>query len=143
MTGFINILPYLQYNHSGTQGSIKFNLQQIKEKVSKEINGMNNLSEDLDDYFVVAPSHSQKLEEQGSHNSLFLSIARFLLYKLYFVNKFYELYLRNVVFRDIDLIDTFVFDSDISLQELLRKKLCHYWLSNIGDCNDLSRTKYK
>ena len=138
MTGFFNILPYVINN-----GQKNMSLQQFKEKANKEINGMNDLSEDLADYFIIAPANSQKFEELATHNSLYLAIARSLLYKLYFVNKFYEHYLRNVVFRDISFIDTFVFDSDIALQELLRIKLCLHWLANIGDTKDLSKTKYK
>ena len=82
------------------------------------------------DYFVVQFESTRQLENAGADNSLFLLIARALLYKLNFVDESYEAVLRNHIFQGL-LPKDYRFDSDMSLQELVRKRLCLYWLSYV------------
>ncbi len=95
------------------------------------------------DYFIVQPELALKMEEAGAGNSLFLAIARALLYKLYYRDHNFEPTMRSVYFSDIDLIASFKFDSDLALQEVIRKKLCLFWLSSLKAQNSLNHTKYK
>ena len=80
------------------------------------------------DYFVVTFESTRQLEQAGADNSLFLLVARALLYRLNFVDQGYGTVLRTQVFQGL-VQEGYRFDSDMSLQELLRKRLCLHWLS--------------
>ena len=84
----------------------------------------------LSDYFVVSFESTRQLEQAGSENSLFLLVARAILYRLSFVDESYETVLRNQIFHGLIHKD-YRFESDMSLQELIRKRLCLYWLSYV------------
>ena len=101
-----------------------------------------NPSQVFHDYFIVQPEQGIRMEEAGADNSLFLAIARALLYKLYFRDHTFEHTMRTVYFSDLDLIERFRFDSDLALQEIIRKKLCLFWLKSLKTPNSLNHTKY-
>ena len=132
-----DILPYvLQFNC--LEKNIKSNDRQTSH--ASQFKDVNNLFEskehpsiEYDDYFEVSPEHTKLIEKQAPDNSLFLAVARSLLYKVYFFDKKYEFVLRNLCLDDGFLRDEFKFDSDLSLQEVLRKKLCKHWLSFVVD----------
>lgn len=135
----VDILPYvLQYNFSGPPGRDYF-----KENQAKLLDGVASSPEPSccpDDYFPVEPGHTQLQEKLGSENSLFLAIARSLLFKMEFEKRNYECALRDVYFSDVDFIAHFNFDSDLALQEVLRKKLCLFWMNNVANYNS---SRYK
>ena len=85
------------------------------------------------EYFVVEPEHTLKLEQLGSDNSLFLAIARAFLFKIHFEDKLFELVLRNCLTLNDDngCIEPIQFDSDVELQEIIRKRLCLHWMNSI------------
>lgn len=81
----------------------------------------------VDDYFLVEPEHTHSMELSGSDNCLFLALARSFLSKFYFENKKYEFIIRLFCFNNIN--SKYNLNSDVNLQQILRKKLCLYWLS--------------
>jgi hypothetical protein len=95
----------------------------------------------FEDYFEISPDQSKRVEAFAPDNSLFLAVARALLYKIYFVDRNYEFLLRRVYLSDVD--DEFVFNSDLTLQELLRRNLCIYWLSHVVDGEFVPHCKYQ
>ena len=82
------------------------------------------------DYFVVSFESTRHLEQAGSDNSLFLLMARAILYRLNFIDENYASFLRCQLFHGL-ISDDYRFDSDMSLQELVRKRLCLHWLSRV------------
>lgn len=87
-----------------------------------------------EDYFEVTNARAgisgKRLETYGAENSLFLAVARSILYKVYFIDNKYKSLLRRVY---ADCLETsgeaqIKFNSDMKLQEALRKSLCTYWL---------------
>lgn len=86
-------------------------------------------SSNYDDYFEI-DDYSPSIHYTPD-NSLFLSLARALLYKIYHVDRKYEFMLRRIYLLRVD--DHFEFTSDLTLQELLRHNLCLYWLSHVVD----------
>ena len=119
--------------------SLKSYLESISAKFKAE---SREPSRKYEDYFQVVPEHTKSLEQQSSENSLFLAVARSLLYKIYFVDRKYEFILRNQCFEDTFLKEKFRFDSDLALQEVLRKRLCSYWLSFVKDGKFKNDCKY-
>jgi hypothetical protein len=109
---------------------------------STNIVDLNKISNKFDDYFCVESENTLKLEELGSQNSLFLALARCFLYKIYFEDFNYEYVLRNAYLKNISFIQSFQFDSDMALQEIIRKKLCLHWLENAYNINKFNCTKY-
>ena len=93
-----------------------------------------------DAYASIVPEWTRRVEVLAADNSLFLSVARALLYKIYFVDRKYEFLLRCVYLSEVS--DEFTFDSDLALQELLRKNLCIYWLSNVVAGEFVPHCKY-
>lgn len=131
-----DVLSYaLQYNFS-TKSEANVYLEPLPYFLTKS---NVNYSESIQDYFTIYSEKTFKLEESGSGNSLFLALARAILYKLAYENPYYEFILRNICFSDIEYIDNFKFDSDLALQQLIRRKLCLYWLKSLPD---LTKTKY-
>jgi hypothetical protein len=98
-------------------------------------------SRHFDDYFEIVPDQSEKIELLAPDNSLFLAIARALLYKIYLIDRKYEFLLRRVYLHEVN--DEFVFDSDLTLQELLRRNLCIFWLSHVIDGEFVPHCKYQ
>lgn len=144
-----DLLPFvLQFDsHSASQiDSAQSSKNEIEfEPVKFSFNfDMEKPSTNYEDYFIIEPDHTKQLELQGANNSLFLSIARCILFKIHFVDKKYEFLLRNAFLNDVLPIKaSFSFDSDMVLQELLRKKLCLYWLSHVVNGEFKSNCKYK
>jgi hypothetical protein len=144
-----DLLPYvLQFDASsapridGAQSN-KNETEFEPVKLSFSFN-MERPSTNYEDYFLIEPEHTKQLELQGSSNSLFLSLARCILFKIHFFDKKYEFLLRNAFLHDVlPAKAAFSFDSDMVLQELLRKKLCLYWLSHVADGEFKSNCKYK
>jgi hypothetical protein len=96
------------------------------------------------DYFIVEPEMTKTLEIHGSENSLFLAISRALLYKIHFVDKNYIYVLRDVLLKSAIDTKEFQFTSDIALQEVIRKRLCLFWLSHVQDGQFIhNNCKYK
>jgi len=125
------IVPYvLQFEtnkkNDGPIADTKFN------EASNFLVNKGKISDNYNDYIEVSPEHTKQMERMGSENSLFLAIARSLLYNIHFVDEKHESFLCNL-FIDDDKRQKLKFDSDLSLQELLRKKLCLYWLSFVND----------
>jgi hypothetical protein len=145
-----DLLPYVLQFDSRTAPQID-NAQSSKNEIEFEpvkfsFNcDMEKPSNNYDDYFIIEPEHTKQLELQGANNSLFLSIARCIIFKIHFVDKKYEFLLRNAFLNDVlpAKPTTFSFDSDMVLQELLRKKLCLYWLSHVVNGEFKSNCKYK
>ena len=138
-----DILPYaLQYNFKDTKplSLDSFEWKKTQNDIYKSQN-YQKPSKNLNDYFEITPNWTQKLEINGAENSLFLAIARSLLHKVIYNDSYYENILRNCTFSETDFIKDFKFDSDIALQELLRKKLCCYWLKNVKN-SSFNNTKY-
>ncbi len=98
---------------------------------------------DPKEFFAVELGESmQKLETLGCHNSLFLAVARALLFKIHYENQNYVDTLRKACFSDVDFIPAHCFDSDLALQELLRRALCLFWLRTVKqNYSNLSKTK--
>lgn len=94
----------------------------------------------LDDYFIVQPEHTKAMELAGCDNSLFLALARSFLYKFYFENKKYEFIIRLFCLNNLN--SKFKLDSDVTLQQVIRKKLCYYWLSFISEGKFVKNCKY-
>ena len=133
-----DILPYvLQFNSVEKSKSKNSRVRPQQVPLFREANNVfthkEQPSHDIGDYFEVAPEHTKQMEKLAPDNSLFLAVARSLLCKVYFFDRKYEYVLRNVCLDDALLRDKFKFDSDLSLQEILRKKLCTYWLENVVD----------
>ena len=136
-----DLLPYvLQFNFKATTDQT---IDSVMNKNYQKFE-LNNFDMEpslrLDDYFLVEPEITKQIELIGSGNCLFLAVARALLYKLYFENQKYEFIMRNIYFNDVK--DQFKFDSDLALQETLRKKLCIYWLSFVQDGKFVENCKY-
>ena len=132
------ILPYV----------LQFDCFKVQEGPAKKLNIGNKYldnkekpSDKYNAYIEVSPEHSKQMERLGSENSLFLALARSLLYRVYFVDETYVSHL-NCLFFDEER-PKFKFDSDVDLQELLRKKLCLFWLSFVNDGKFKSNCKYK
>ncbi|CAF0784315.1 unnamed protein product [Brachionus calyciflorus] len=100
------------------------------------------ISYDKDEYFQVCIETTLPMEESALDNSLFLQVSRALLYKIYFLDEKYEFLLRKPLNKYIGLDRNFCFDSDIALQEKLRKLLCVYWLNFILNGQFLPYCKY-
>jgi len=96
-----------------------------------------------EDFFTVELDENiQNLEKLGCHNSLFLAVSRALLFKINYEDQDLAENLRNVCFSNIDGISSFCFNSDMALQELIRKALCLYWLK-VAKRNYLNLSKSK
>lgn len=101
-------------------------------------------STDLADYFEVLTvrSNSSNLESFGCENSLFLAVARSILFKIYSIDRKYKYIIKKIyaAYLGNGLDAEFKFNSDMKLQEAIRKSLCIYWLGFvfngqfIGDC---------
>jgi len=129
------ILPYvLHYECFKENGvsSCKLSAEEKFDEASSYLTSKERPSYNYTDYIEVSPEHTKQMERMAPDNSLFLAIARSLLYKVHFVDKRYQAYLRRFCF-DGDERRNLTFDSDLGLQELLRKKLCLYWLSFVSD----------
>lgn len=98
----------------------------------------------FDDYFEVQTQlNAKQLESYGLHNSLFLAVARSLLYKIYFVDRKYKYLIKAAYANCMDELDVeFKFDSDMKLQEILRKSLCVYWLGFVHNGEFVNECKY-
>lgn len=131
----------LQYNSQCPSSKLTDNSTQLR-MIENLHNEPKNPSQLFHDYFIVQPEQGIRMEEAGAGNSLFLAIARALLYKLYFRDHTFEHTMRTVYFSDLDLMERFRFDSDLALQEILRKKLCLFWLKSLKTPNSLKHTKY-
>ena len=113
------------------------NFTQIESKQSRNVKHDNledlkqfeqpKLSDRLDDYYYIEPEHTLWFEELGTENSLFLAVARALLYKMYFEDLNYRFIIKHIYFKT----DEIKLDSDNNLQRLIRKKLCLFWLSKV------------
>ena len=124
--------------------------KKLKNQQMQSVNILNKLidfrmefeppSDQFVDYFEILPERTRSLETQGSGNSLFLSMARALLYKVNLVDKKYQFMLRKMYLlcnkNDSD------FDSDMQFQQILRKNLCMYWLSFVVDGEFKIGSKY-
>ena len=96
------------------------------------------VSERLEDYYRIEPEHAKHFEELGSENSLFLAVARAILYKMYFEDLNYRFIIKHIYFKT----DEIKLDSDNHLQRLIRKKLCTFWLSKVQS-NLFNSSRYK
>lgn len=99
----------------------------------------------FDDYFQVETLKGcAKIESCGLHNSLFLAVARSLLYKIYFIDRKYTCLIKAVYANCLDEPNTscFDFNSDMRLQEVLRKSLCVYWLGFVHNGEFIRECKY-
>ena len=113
-----DLLPYvykvnMQFDYTGHES----------EKTTADIGSGDY---DYDDYLEVLPYKTSLLEYNGAENSLFLAIARSLLYNINFV----ERDILNKICLD-NSNENLKLGSDLNLQQVLRKHLCMYWLSNV------------
>jgi hypothetical protein len=127
------ILPYvLHYECFKEKDSCKLSTEEKFDETNSYLISKERPSYNYTDYIEVSPEHTKQMERMAPDNSLFLAIARSLLFKVHFVDKRYQIYLRRFCL-DGDERRNLTFDSDLGLQELLRKKLCLYWLSFVSD----------
>ena len=128
------LLPYvLSFNCSEKNNEPVVNNKFYISNLLGETNSSPNRTEEpsshnLSDYIEVIPEHTKQMEKQATDNSLFLAVARSLLFKVYFVDKNYEKFLKIFCFDAETQREGITLDSDLALQEILRKKLCLYWL---------------
>ena len=88
-------------------------------------------SKNLSDYWEANAVDSDLNEKLGSDNSLFLAVAKTLVYKKNFKTKDYSL---NMFFIKINKLN-----SENRIQRLLRIKLCSLWLESIEKSNFSSK----
>ena len=106
-----------------------------------DLNNNNEPSTSINDYFNVTFQSTRQLEASGADNALFLLLARAILYKLNFTDPTYQRFLRMKVFYRLVRKD-YRFDSDVQLQQLIRKRLCLHWLSFVIDGKLKHNCKY-
>lgn len=102
-------------------------------------------STSYEEYFEVETcidSSHKKLEAFGSKNSLFLAVARSILYKIYTIDRKYR-HLLKIAYSDcLSTCENVKFNSDLRLQEALRRSLCTYWLSFVYNGEFIADCKY-
>ena len=109
--------------------NIKHN--QFQKNISFEINQQTSSFNDLVPIEFIA---TKDQELNGCDNSLFLSVSRFIIYKSEYEKKFCPIIFKNFYLSEINKL----LNSDVYLQEVLREKLCRYWLSNVKK-NDIGK----
>ncbi len=83
-------------------------------------------------FYVLEPEHTESQDLAASDNSLFISVSRSLIYNIKFQG------LRSQLLSS-ESEDHFC---DLYLQEILRRKLCLYWLEILATENAELRIKY-
>ncbi len=103
----------------------------------------SKVSSKFDDYFVVEPEVSKQLELLGCENSLYLAVARAILFAFHFdINqkKNESTFCNSIFSKEIDNSKKhFQFNSDMALQEFLREQLCLHWLKSV---KSFTKSKY-
>ena len=122
---------------------IHFDFDLTRTKKQKTSNNENNpfqnhadfapseLTMSFDEFVPIEPVFTREQELIGRDNSLFLAISRFILYKCDYEKKFCPYIFKNFYVSDINRL----MNSDVYLQEVLREKLCCFWLANLKKRN--------
>lgn len=110
----------------------KLNDNEEKTYKNEYIITSNDSSKNLGDYFEINGMVSDSTEQLGSDNSLFLAVARALIYKRTYENNNH--YHSNMFSSEGQKLE-----SDNRIQRVLRINLCRYWLKSIEKSNFLSK----
>jgi hypothetical protein len=120
------ILPYvLQFSSSPLTTVATHSLQSCFQ--DEQLNSTNS-----NEFIEFSPESSKDMENSAPDNSLFLAISRSILFKIEFESPGYESVIREFLFNENETT-TFIFNSDVDLQEVLRRKLCLHWLDKVRD----------
>lgn len=110
--------------------------------VSAKIESEFEISLNQKDYYEVDVSKTRKLEVYGCENSLFLALARSILYKVHYIDQKYAHIIKTVYAHCFQEPSAVKFNSDMKLQELLRKSLCIHWLGFVYNGEFKTACKY-
>lgn len=146
-------------NPQSPLGSRRFKFMRLNDDLQQQhqprLENDFDPSRRFDDYIEVDCATSMRqLELYGAQNSLFLAVARALLYKCHYVDRRYAHLVRLIYAECLEnggdgdgdenerRPHELRFNSDMRLQEALRRSLCAFWLGFVYNGEFKADCKY-